>query len=52
MADFQKKWKERTECREGYVTQQCKNAPNATPTPSATTPTQPTQPAPAEPENR
>ena len=56
VADFQKKWKERTECREGYVTQQCKNAPKATPTPSTaappTTPTQPTQPAPAEPENR
>ncbi len=54
--DFQEKWKERTECREGYVTQQCKNAPKATPTPSVaappTTPTQPTQPAPAEPENR
>jgi foldase protein PrsA len=54
VADFQKKWKERTECREGYVTQQCKNAPKATPTPSTaappTTPTQPTQPAPAEPE--
>ena len=52
VADFQKKWKERTECREGYVTQQCKNAPKPTPTPSATTPTQPIQPAPAEPENR
>jgi len=54
VADFQKKWKERTECREGYVTQQCKNAPKATPTPSTapTTPTQPTQPAPAEPESQ
>jgi foldase protein PrsA len=52
VSDFQKKWKERTECREGYVTQQCKNAPKPTPTPSAATPTQPTQPAPAEPENR
>jgi foldase protein PrsA len=56
--DFQEKWKERTECREGYVTQQCKNAPKPTPTPSSaaptapTTPTQPTQPAPAEPEQR
>jgi foldase protein PrsA len=53
--EFQDKWKERTECREGYVTQQCKNAPKATPTPSTgapTSPTQPTQPAPAEPENR
>ena len=52
VADFQKKWKERTECRDGYVTQQCKNAPKPTPTPSAATPQQPTQPAPAEPENR
>ena len=25
--DFQKKWKEKTSCREGYVTQDCKNAP-------------------------
>jgi foldase protein PrsA len=56
VADFQKKWKERTECREGYVTQQCKNAPKPTATPSAPAqpgqPTQPTQPAPAQPENR
>jgi foldase protein PrsA len=57
--DFQKKWKERTECREPYVTQQCNNAPKATPTPSSQAaptqpgqPTQPTQPAPAQPENR
>ena len=35
VTDFQKKWKEKTECREGYVTQQCKNAPKPTPTPSA-----------------
>jgi foldase protein PrsA len=32
--DFRKKWKERTECREGYVTQDCKNAPKPKPTPS------------------
>ena len=33
--DFSKKWKERTECKEGFVTQQCSNAPKekATPTP-------------------
>jgi|tagenome__1003787_1003787.scaffolds.fasta_scaffold20866976_2 foldase protein PrsA len=31
---FQKKWKERTTCRDGYVTQVCKGA-KATPTPSA-----------------
>src|SRR5918997_1438806 len=52
VADFQKKWKERTECREGYVTQQCKNAPKPTATPSQTAPTQPAQPAPAAPEDR
>jgi foldase protein PrsA len=52
VTDFQKKWKEKTECQEGYVTQQCKNAPKPTPTPSAAAPTAPVQPAPAEPENR
>ena len=25
--DFQKQWKEKTECRKGYVTSDCKNAP-------------------------
>ena len=30
---FRKKWKDRTDCREGYQTQDCKNAPKATPTP-------------------
>jgi foldase protein PrsA len=34
VADFQKKWKNRTDCRAGYVTQVCKGA-KATPTPSA-----------------
>jgi foldase protein PrsA len=40
--DFQKKWKGKTECREGFVTQECKNAPKAkpTPTPSAGAPPQ------------
>ena len=28
--DFRKKWKDRTDCREGYVTQDCKNAPKPT----------------------
>jgi foldase protein PrsA len=32
--DFRKRWKEETECREGFVTQDCKNAPKATPTPT------------------
>jgi foldase protein PrsA len=31
--DFRKRWKEKTDCREGYVTQDCKNAPTPTPTP-------------------
>ena len=28
-------WKGKTECRDGYITQDCKNAPKATPTPTA-----------------
>ena len=32
--DFRKRWKEETDCREGFVTQDCKNAPKATPTPT------------------
>jgi foldase protein PrsA len=32
--DFRKKWKEKTECRDDYVTQDCKNAPDPTPTPT------------------
>jgi foldase protein PrsA len=32
--DFRKKWKEKTECREGFETQDCKNAPEPTPTPT------------------
>jgi foldase protein PrsA len=46
--DFEKKWKERTECRDGYVTPVCKGG-KATPTP---TPAggQPVQPS-ATPEN-
>ncbi len=32
--DFRTKWKEKTECREGFVTQDCKNAPKPTPTPT------------------
>ena len=31
---FREKWKPKTECREGYVTQDCKNAPKPTPTPT------------------
>jgi foldase protein PrsA len=35
---FRKRWKAKTDCREGYRTQDCKNAPKATPTPTATAP--------------
>src|SRR5215203_5332412 len=35
---FRKRWKAKTECAAGYRTQDCKNAPKATPTPTATAP--------------
>ena len=51
MKDFTKRWKEKTECSEGYLTTDCKNGPKATPTPSAaapgTDPSQQQQQAPA-----
>jgi foldase protein PrsA len=31
---YSDKWKERTDCREGYAIVQCKNGPKATPTPT------------------
>ena len=34
VTEFRKKWKDRTECREDYVMQDCKNAPKATATPT------------------
>jgi foldase protein PrsA len=50
---FRKRWKAKTDCREGYRTQDCKNAPKATPTPTAPAGggTQPVQPS-ATPEGR
>jgi foldase protein PrsA len=39
---FQKQWKAKTNCRKGYVTQDCKNAPK--PKTTATTGAQPVQP--------
>jgi foldase protein PrsA len=36
--DFQKRWKEKTECSEGYKTTDCKNGPKATPTPAQQAP--------------
>jgi foldase protein PrsA len=38
--DFTKRWKDKTECSEGYKTSDCKNGPKATPTPAAADPTQ------------
>jgi foldase protein PrsA len=35
VSDFRKRWREKTECREGYTTSDCKNGPKPTPTPSA-----------------
>ncbi len=32
--DFTARWKAETDCRKGYVTQDCKNAPKPTPTPT------------------
>ena len=32
--DFREEWKDKTECRDDYVTQDCSNAPEPTPTPS------------------
>jgi len=47
--DFRKRWKEQTDCREGFVTQDCKNAPKATPTPTPGAAQQdPTQQAPTQ----
>jgi foldase protein PrsA len=49
---FRKRWKEKTDCREGYRIQDCKNAPKATPTPTPPAGgTQPAQPT-ATPEQR
>lgn len=35
--DYQKKWKDKTTCRDGYVTQECKNAPKQKTTTGADT---------------
>src|SRR4051794_11149327 len=34
---FQKEWKSKTDCKKGYETQDCKNAPKATPSPPPAT---------------
>jgi foldase protein PrsA len=41
--DYSERWKEKTDCREGYVIQQCKQGPKATPTPTPGAPQQPQQ---------
>src|SRR3954447_21023541 len=46
--DFTKRWKDKTECSEGYKTTDCKNGPKATPTPTAPA-TDPTQQVPTDP---
>jgi foldase protein PrsA len=46
--DFTKRWKDKTECSEGYKTTDCKNGPKATPTPTAAA-TDPTQQVPTDP---
>jgi foldase protein PrsA len=37
--DFQKKWKDQTNCRDGYKVPDCKNGPKATSTSTSTTAT-------------
>jgi foldase protein PrsA len=44
--DYSKRWKAKTDCRKGYVIQQCKQGPKATPTPTAAAPGQAPQTAP------
>jgi parvulin-like peptidyl-prolyl isomerase len=40
VADFRKRWREKTECQSGFTTSDCKNGPKPTPTPSAAPATQ------------
>ena len=40
---YSERWKEKTDCREGYVIQQCKQGPDATPTPTPGAPQAPPQ---------
>ena len=51
--DFQKKWKERTDCRKGYIVESCKNAPKPkkgqTTVPPGGAPQQAPQQAPTQP---
>ena len=47
--DFTARWKEKTECSEGYKTSDCKNGPKATPTPAQGAPPAEAPPAEAPP---
>jgi foldase protein PrsA len=47
--DFQKKWKDKTTCRSGFVTQDCKNAPKQKTTSTATPPPSGAQTVPVQP---
>jgi foldase protein PrsA len=38
--DFRERWRDKTECREGYVTQDCKNGPEPAPNPGQQPPPQ------------
>jgi foldase protein PrsA len=38
ISDFRKRWRDKTECRKGYVTSDCSNGPKPTPTPTAAAP--------------
>jgi foldase protein PrsA len=40
ISDFRKRWREKTECREGFTTSDCKNGPKPTPTPTPAAPAQ------------
>jgi foldase protein PrsA len=35
VTSFRKRWREKTECRDGFKSHECKNGPKATPTPGA-----------------
>jgi foldase protein PrsA len=41
--DFRARWKEKTDCRDGFVTPDCSNGPDATPTPAPGAAQQPPQ---------
>jgi foldase protein PrsA len=38
VTQFRKEWRDKTECRKGYITSDCKNGPKPTPTPTQAAP--------------